>query len=395
MVIRGSLLGDVCDIFELGNITEALRKLDDDEVSDFSITEVRSDGVVQNRLVKIINESGFYTLIVRSRKPVAKRIRKWLTSEVIPQLRRTGRYIMPGAIPPEAQYQQIAGGSNYQMIAVENDLLDALWLYSIGAISRADLYRFRFSAKREPTEWELTIDPLGLMYVQHIEAVRKILAIPDADFPIKGPLLSKMVYGDSAFRGVWHQNSFHTEYEGQKEFSVGACLFLCDRWFATGHEEEDEFNRMPKVKETYAALRAEREHAESAEGLPPVYVWHKLGRAEFDELRARYNEGFHDAREVRRLLFGDQLAGVKDALPPPAERLRIMGVSYEDALAKIEDAYESVKQLTPAGIARACGLPRETMERAQQQTAARKRQTMKLADARLALNIAYNRGGAS
>ena len=83
---------DVCAVLSLTNITMALKSLDDDEAA-LSIVEVRSEnGVVQKREVNIINESGLYALILRSRKPEAKRFRKWVTSEVLPAIRKTGSY---------------------------------------------------------------------------------------------------------------------------------------------------------------------------------------------------------------------------------------------------------------------------------------------------------------
>jgi hypothetical protein len=279
------------------------------------------------------------------------------------------------------------------MISFDTDLTDALWLYSIGAIGRADVYRFRFGAALEPTEWELGINPLLLTYTVHIAAARKILAMPDGGFPLPGPELARAVCGDSTARGVWLHNSDHTKYEGQKTFSREACQFLCDRWFDTGDEEEMEFRRLEPLKRLYQVFRREREAAPESENLPPVYLWHSISNEQLAELRTGYFDGLYDARRVRQILFGDQLAGIKNALPPPAERFLIAGVSYEDALAKIDDAYKSMKQITPAGIARACGLPQELIESAQRQTRARKRQTMKLAEARLALDIAYNRGG--
>ena len=84
---------DVCTVLGLTNITMALKFLDDDETV-LSIIEVRSEnGVVQKREVNIINESGLYALILRSRKPEAKRFRKWVTSEVLPSIRKTGAYV--------------------------------------------------------------------------------------------------------------------------------------------------------------------------------------------------------------------------------------------------------------------------------------------------------------
>jgi len=77
---------DVCDVLELSNTTEALKALDDDEKSTLRITE--GGGPARNT----ISESGLYSLIFRSRKPEARRFRKWVTGEVLPSLRKHGRY---------------------------------------------------------------------------------------------------------------------------------------------------------------------------------------------------------------------------------------------------------------------------------------------------------------
>ena len=81
---------DVCDILELNNITEALRPLDDDEKTNFRNSEVAQNG---GRAPIIISEPGLYKLIMRSRKPDAKEFQRWVTHEVLPQIRRTGGYI--------------------------------------------------------------------------------------------------------------------------------------------------------------------------------------------------------------------------------------------------------------------------------------------------------------
>jgi prophage antirepressor-like protein len=82
---------DVCDILGLNNITESLRNLDDDEVSNLSNTEVR-DLSVPNRGMNIINEPGLYRLIFQSRKPEAKQFKRWVFHEVLPAIRKTGMY---------------------------------------------------------------------------------------------------------------------------------------------------------------------------------------------------------------------------------------------------------------------------------------------------------------
>ena len=78
---------DVCDILELNNITEALRGLDSDELA----SEILKSGG-QGREMRLISESGLYTLIMRSNKPEARRFRKWVTSEVLPTIRKHGIY---------------------------------------------------------------------------------------------------------------------------------------------------------------------------------------------------------------------------------------------------------------------------------------------------------------
>ena len=85
---------DVCAALELTNPTEALKALDDDERGSLRISEGTSlKGGNPN--MNIINESGLYTLIMRSNKPEARLFRKWVTSEVLPSIRATGQYTMP------------------------------------------------------------------------------------------------------------------------------------------------------------------------------------------------------------------------------------------------------------------------------------------------------------
>jgi prophage antirepressor-like protein len=80
---------DICSALNLKDTSSAVRDLDDDEY----LLRVVS-GAGQDRSVLVINESGLYHLIFKSRKDEAKAFRKWVTSEVIPALRRTGRYEM-------------------------------------------------------------------------------------------------------------------------------------------------------------------------------------------------------------------------------------------------------------------------------------------------------------
>lgn len=81
---------DVCDILELTNPAVALQSLDDDEKTNLSNSYVWSES---GRRPLIISEPGLYRLVMRSRKPEAKEFQRWVTHEVLPQIRKTGGYI--------------------------------------------------------------------------------------------------------------------------------------------------------------------------------------------------------------------------------------------------------------------------------------------------------------
>lgn len=83
------VLGDVCKVLEIANVTDAKNRLDQ---LDFDTTEVQNS---RGQMVKtiIINESGLYDVILDSRKPQAKAFRRWITSEVIPSINKHGGYL--------------------------------------------------------------------------------------------------------------------------------------------------------------------------------------------------------------------------------------------------------------------------------------------------------------
>lgn len=83
---------DVCEALDIKNPTDALKRLDDDERARFNLGHQGE--------ANIINESGLYSLILGSRKPEAKKFKKWVTSEVLPAIRKTGAYIHAPAMRP-------------------------------------------------------------------------------------------------------------------------------------------------------------------------------------------------------------------------------------------------------------------------------------------------------
>lgn len=79
---------DVCKALEIGNPTDVMRRLDDDERTLVSI-----EGASNTLPVNVINEPGLYAVVLGSRKPEAKAFKRWITHEVIPTIRKTGGYV--------------------------------------------------------------------------------------------------------------------------------------------------------------------------------------------------------------------------------------------------------------------------------------------------------------
>ena len=83
---------DVCDALSLGRQHDSTRYLDADE---------KGEGLVNTpsgkQTMVVINEPGFYKLIMKSRKPEAKAFQRWVTHEVLPSIRKKGGYIAAAA----------------------------------------------------------------------------------------------------------------------------------------------------------------------------------------------------------------------------------------------------------------------------------------------------------
>ena len=96
---------DVCRVLGIANPRDAVSGFDDDEVRKINLNTVGlTDGIRGNPNANVISEAGVYVLNLRCREAMTPgtlphRFRKWVTSEVLPALRRTGRYEMPGYVP--------------------------------------------------------------------------------------------------------------------------------------------------------------------------------------------------------------------------------------------------------------------------------------------------------
>jgi prophage antirepressor-like protein len=118
---------DVFEALEHTDPSMVVSRLDDDERDT---SNVGTPGGPQDVLT--VSESGLYSLVFTSRKPEAKRFRKWVTSEVLPEIRKTGGYRRP-----ETQFAGLSGERvEYERWILERALLDAqlvaLGMQSIG-----------------------------------------------------------------------------------------------------------------------------------------------------------------------------------------------------------------------------------------------------------------------
>lgn len=83
---------DVCNALEIQRPSDAVVALKDYQLRAHTMGVMLSNGAFQRREMNIINESGLYTLIFKSRKASAEKFQQWVTCEVLPSIRKTGAY---------------------------------------------------------------------------------------------------------------------------------------------------------------------------------------------------------------------------------------------------------------------------------------------------------------
>ena len=95
---------DICKSLEIKNSRDVLNRLDDDEKG---VVLTDTPGGQQN--MSAVNEYGLYNLILGSRKPEAKQFKRWITHEVLPEIRKTGFYSIrkPDSYMIEDKYERV------------------------------------------------------------------------------------------------------------------------------------------------------------------------------------------------------------------------------------------------------------------------------------------------
>ena len=90
-----SVVVDVCRALEIANVSDAIKRLDEDEKMTLDSTEGHFGQRGGAQSMNVVNEPGLYTLVLGSRKPEAKTFKRWITHEVLPAIRKTGSYSTP------------------------------------------------------------------------------------------------------------------------------------------------------------------------------------------------------------------------------------------------------------------------------------------------------------
>ncbi len=134
---------EVCEMLGIVNHKSAVANLDEDEKgvdSIYPLEKPKRGGGLQKML--IINESGLYTLIFQSRKPFAKAFRKWVTNEVLPNIRKTGCYKL--VYPYEKRINHLE-----RLREIDRNRLEILQSWILNVQAERDIYSERINSCTE------------------------------------------------------------------------------------------------------------------------------------------------------------------------------------------------------------------------------------------------------
>lgn len=133
MVIRGDepwfVVADVCRALNLSNPTAVASRLDPDDLSSAEVI----DSVGRKQEANVVNEAGLYDIAFMSRKKSAKDFKRWISHDVLPAIRKTGRYevasqpiaLLPDMTTPEGRLavaEMLADGARREIaVGIERD----------------------------------------------------------------------------------------------------------------------------------------------------------------------------------------------------------------------------------------------------------------------------------
>lgn len=101
-------LADVCKAVELSNPSSVKARLDEEDVQLLDLHALNYTEGIGNSKANFVTESGFYDVILQSSSPKVKPFRKWITSEVLPSIRKTGSYTAQQPLSPSELILKLA-----------------------------------------------------------------------------------------------------------------------------------------------------------------------------------------------------------------------------------------------------------------------------------------------
>ena len=167
---------DVCEALELMNPHDALAKhVDEDDLAKREVT----DNLGRKQLTNHINESGLYALIFGSRKEAAKRFKRWVTSEVLPAIRKNGYYVVnenlqkrtPASFPFRTQWYHCPSRP------LEEDMYKVELLAQFAGLSRTDKLSLLVKTVVQHDEYFATVIATARDWVKVLDSAKNS---PDA-----------------------------------------------------------------------------------------------------------------------------------------------------------------------------------------------------------------------
>ena len=178
------VLADLCTVLEIANVGNVAARLDPLSIRQADVQNARG----QMRATVVVSEAGMYEVVIRSDKPDAARFRRWITAEVLPQIRRTGSYGTPALTGPEllaravieAQAMIQAREAEVAELTPRAEAWDALAAtdgdYSMRDAAQilcrdhgVDIGQNRLSKRLREIGW---VDPQGIPYQRHVDLGR-------------------------------------------------------------------------------------------------------------------------------------------------------------------------------------------------------------------------------
>lgn len=214
---------DVCDCLELGNTTEALRGLDDDEKFTLSNPEGNPRAGIPLEL-NIISEPGLYSLILRSRKPEAKAFKRWLVHEVIPSIRRSGGY----------------------MAAVQSDTPESIMARAV-LVAQDTITRLQ--ARTSALEARAEVDRPKVVFADSIEVSRSTILVGELAKLVKQStghdIGQRRMFDWLRDNGFLHKRGSDRNMPTQKSMDMG--LIVIKEGSRIGSSGESHITKTPKI----------------------------------------------------------------------------------------------------------------------------------------------------